>query len=241
MSRKSPRRLQPRWQDRRREQSRTGAPAAQRRLPPPARVTLGVIALALLLTIDDRYPGAIADGRQTSWTAVALAETGEIGQARGRDFTWRRPEGDAVSRYGMAMSLAQVPAAGPRPRSNAATRCWLLAAAVPARPNPVRVPRGVGGGVGDGAARSRAPTAPWLPSCWPRLPRRSPRMRRSTCRNRCRRRPSRSRLRLPSAQSAPPLRDGKPPSAQASRGSRRGSPSSRSRASWWSSRSLSSP
>ena len=111
MSRKSPRRLQPRWQDRRREQSRTGAPAAQRRLPPPARVTLGVIALALLLTIDDRYPGAIADGRQTSWTAVALAETGEIGQARGRDFTWRRPEGDAVSRYGMGMSLAQVPAA----------------------------------------------------------------------------------------------------------------------------------
>jgi hypothetical protein len=68
-------------------------------------------ALALLLTIDDRYAGAIADGRQMAWTAVAIAETGEIGQARGRDFTWSRTAGDAVSRYGMGMSLVQVPAA----------------------------------------------------------------------------------------------------------------------------------
>jgi hypothetical protein len=72
---------------------------------------VALAALVLLLTIDDRYPGAIADGRQMSWTAVAIAETGEIGQARGRDFTWPRAQGDAVSRYGMGMSLAQVPAA----------------------------------------------------------------------------------------------------------------------------------
>ena len=44
-------------------------------------------ALVLLLTVDDRYPGAIADGRQMAWTAIAITETGEIGQARGRDFT----------------------------------------------------------------------------------------------------------------------------------------------------------
>jgi hypothetical protein len=45
-------------------------------------------------------------------TAVAIVETGEIGQARGRDFTFERPEhGDAVSRFGMAMSLLHVPAA----------------------------------------------------------------------------------------------------------------------------------
>ncbi|HXT69537.1 MAG TPA: hypothetical protein VN700_07270 [Vicinamibacterales bacterium] len=45
------------------------------------------------------------------WTAVAMAETGEIGQARGRDLTVPRPEGDSVSRFGLAMSFAQVPAA----------------------------------------------------------------------------------------------------------------------------------
>ena len=45
------------------------------------------------------------------WTAVAIAETGEIGQARDRDFTFARRGGDAVSRYGMGMSFAQLPAA----------------------------------------------------------------------------------------------------------------------------------
>ena len=44
---------------------------------------------------------------------------GEIGQARGRDFTWPRAEGDAVSRYGMGMSLAQIPAAWMAPRIEA--------------------------------------------------------------------------------------------------------------------------
>src|SRR6185437_10405893 len=49
---------------------------------------VALTALVLLLTVDDRYPGAIADGRQMAWTAIAITETGEIGQARGRDFTW---------------------------------------------------------------------------------------------------------------------------------------------------------
>lgn len=81
---------------------------------------VALVGLVLFLTIDDRYPGAIADGRQMSWTAVAIAETGEIGQARGRDFTWPRAQGDSVSRYGMGMSLAQVPAAWLAPRIESA-------------------------------------------------------------------------------------------------------------------------
>jgi hypothetical protein len=71
---------------------------------------LGVL-LVLALLGDDRHVGLVADGRQMIRTAVAIAETGEIGQARGRDFTFDRPGGDAISRFGMATSLLQVPAA----------------------------------------------------------------------------------------------------------------------------------
>jgi hypothetical protein len=70
---------------------------------------LGVLVV-LAAVADDRHVGLIADGRQMIRTAVALAETGEIGQAAGRDFTYERGE-DAVSRFGMATSLLQVPAA----------------------------------------------------------------------------------------------------------------------------------
>src|SRR6187401_787715 len=70
-----------------------------------------VVSLVLFATTADRFPGSTADGRQMIWTAVAIAETGEIGQARGRDLTVPRPDGDSVSRFGLAMSLAQVPAA----------------------------------------------------------------------------------------------------------------------------------
>ena len=73
--------------------------------------TVLVVLLILAALGDDRYVGLIADGRQMIRTAVAIAETGEIGQARGRDFTVARPQGDAVSRFGMATSLFQVPAA----------------------------------------------------------------------------------------------------------------------------------
>lgn len=110
MSRKSPAPPRPRTPDRPRG-SRGTARDTNLRLPRTSWTALALVALALLLTVDDRYAGAIADGRQTTWTAVAIVETGEIGQARGRDFTWRRAEGDAVSRYGIGMSLVQVPAA----------------------------------------------------------------------------------------------------------------------------------
>lgn len=83
----------------------------------PATV-LGVLLL-LAATGDDRHVGLVADGRQMIRTAVALVETGGIGQARGRDFTIERPGGDAVSRFGMATSLLQVPAAVLAPRVEA--------------------------------------------------------------------------------------------------------------------------
>jgi hypothetical protein len=72
-----------------------------------------VVAVLLFLCLigDDRHVGLVADGRQMIRTAIASAETGEIGQARGRDFTLDRAEGDAVSRFGMGTSLLQVPAA----------------------------------------------------------------------------------------------------------------------------------
>ena len=87
-------------------------PAAPR---PPRDWTIAATVLAVLVLLlvigDDRHVGLVPDGRQMIRTAVAITETGEIGQARGRDFTLDRPGGDAVSRYGLAMSLLQVPAA----------------------------------------------------------------------------------------------------------------------------------
>jgi hypothetical protein len=76
--------------------------------------------LLLAAVADDRHVGLVADGRQMIRTAVALVETGGIGQAVGRDFAIERPGGDAVSRFGMATSLLQVPAAWAAPRVEAA-------------------------------------------------------------------------------------------------------------------------
>ena len=69
------------------------------------------VAIVLLATIDDRHAGKVSDGRQMIRTAVAITQTGELGQARGAVWTTPRPEGDAVSRYGIGMTLAQLPAA----------------------------------------------------------------------------------------------------------------------------------
>lgn len=76
------------------------------------------MAAILLLTTDDRHVGRIADGRQMAWTAIAIVETGEIGQAKARDLAFPRDQ-DSVSRFGMGMALAQVPAAWLAPRVEA--------------------------------------------------------------------------------------------------------------------------
>jgi hypothetical protein len=88
------------------------APAPAPRFRPDRALwaATAVVLLLLAAVADDRHVGLIADGRQMIRTAVALVEQGGIGQARGRDFTWER-ETDAVSRFGMATSLLQVPAA----------------------------------------------------------------------------------------------------------------------------------
>jgi hypothetical protein len=110
----------------------TSAPRFDRVL---AGSVLAVLAVLFLLG-DDRHVGLVADGRQVIRTAVALAETGEIGQARGRDFTVDRANGDAVSRFGLAMSLLQLPAA------------WI-APVIEARRGP-------------GSSQSRFLIVPWL-------------------------------------------------------------------------------
>jgi hypothetical protein len=69
-----------------------------------------VVAALLVLTADDRHAGKVSDGRQVIGTAVALAETGELGLAKGAPRAVDR-EADSVSRYGMGASLAQLPAA----------------------------------------------------------------------------------------------------------------------------------
>jgi len=81
----------------------------RRRLPLAAPAVAA--ALLLLATLDDRHVGRAPDERQVIRTAVALAETGQIGQARARDFTFTAPDGRSVSRFGMGMSLVEVPAA----------------------------------------------------------------------------------------------------------------------------------
>jgi hypothetical protein len=87
-----------------------------RRPPEPGflrthRNLLLLVLAVFVLTADDRHAGIVPDGRQMIWTAVAITETGQLGQARGRDFTYPRESGDSVSRFGMGMSLAQIPAA----------------------------------------------------------------------------------------------------------------------------------
>ena len=70
-----------------------------------------VVAGSLAALIDDRHAGQVADGRQMIRTAVAITESGTVGQARDTDFTLPRAGGDAVSRFGMGTSLLQLPAA----------------------------------------------------------------------------------------------------------------------------------
>ena len=119
------------------------------------------VGLALWAGIDAALVGQIADGRQMIFTAVAISEAGSLGQARGRDLTVPRPAGDAVSRYGLGMSLAQVPAAASAPVIEAsrgpgssqwvflvAPFVFVLACGVCA----ARIARDLGGGAGGARA-----------------------------------------------------------------------------------------
>src|ERR1019366_5650602 len=49
------------------------------------------------------------DEQQMLYTAISIAETFELGIARGQTFAIPRPAGDAVSPYGMGLPLLEVP------------------------------------------------------------------------------------------------------------------------------------
>ena len=90
----------------------TSTKAERRSAPRPATLALLASGLVLAVFVDDRQIGQIGDGRQVIQVAVAIAETGGVGLPRGYEaLTLPRPDGDAVTRWGLGMSLAQLPAA----------------------------------------------------------------------------------------------------------------------------------
>lgn len=77
---------------------------------PAGFAALGVLAV-LLATTDGRSYGLIPDGREMLSAGAAVARFFEIGVSRDFVNAPRRPGGDAVSRYGMGLSLVEaVPA-----------------------------------------------------------------------------------------------------------------------------------
>ena len=86
----------------------SGVPLAARR---PLAFALGVAALVLVFTTDERVFGLLTDGQVMTRTGYAMAALGEIGVARGHLVDVVRPAGDAVTRYGMGPSLVRAPVA----------------------------------------------------------------------------------------------------------------------------------
>jgi hypothetical protein len=70
------------------------------------RTALAVLA-CLLATVDGRSYGLIPDGREMLSAGAAVARFLEIGVSRDFANAPRRPGGDAVSRYGMGLSLVE--------------------------------------------------------------------------------------------------------------------------------------
>lgn len=83
------------------------------RRPAPAAF-LAVLAV-LLLTTDERSFGLIPDGQQMLSAAAALSTSGELGVSRDFARAIPREGGDAVSRYGVGLSLVEaIPALAAR-------------------------------------------------------------------------------------------------------------------------------
>ena len=81
-------------------------PLADRR---PVLFALGIGALVIAFTTDERVFGLVTDGQIMTRTAYAMSALGEIGIARGHPVDIARPAGDAVTRYGIGPSLVRVP------------------------------------------------------------------------------------------------------------------------------------
>ena len=75
----------------------------------PLLFALGLSALVLAFTTDERMFGLVTDGQVMTRTAYAMSALSEIGMARGHPVNVVRPAGDAVTRYGMGPSLVRVP------------------------------------------------------------------------------------------------------------------------------------
>ncbi|MGZ6988836.1 MAG: hypothetical protein ACXVH0_07745, partial [Thermoanaerobaculia bacterium] len=79
-------------------------------LPPAPRVGRGVVLavlVVLLATVDTHSYGLIPDGKEMLSASAAVTRFLEIGISRDFVNAPRRPGGDAVSRYGMGLSLAE--------------------------------------------------------------------------------------------------------------------------------------
>ncbi|MFI5120742.1 MAG: hypothetical protein ACHQM4_10025, partial [Thermoanaerobaculia bacterium] len=79
--------------------------------PPPAPRAAPLAAFAVLavlaVTVDTRSYGLIPDGKEMLSAAAAVARFFEIGVSRDFVNAPHRPAGDAVSRYGMGLSLVE--------------------------------------------------------------------------------------------------------------------------------------
>ncbi len=100
--------------------------AGARPAPRAARGAGVFVAVVLLATVDTRAFGLIPDGKEMLSAAGAVARFFEIGVSRDFGNAPRRAAGDAVSRYGMGLSLAEV---------IPATAARLLRAAAPDAPS----------------------------------------------------------------------------------------------------------
>jgi hypothetical protein len=75
--------------------------------PRAVRGSALAVLMVLLATVDTRSYGLIPDGKEMLSASAAVARFLEIGVSRDFVNAPRRPPGDAVSRYGMGLSLAE--------------------------------------------------------------------------------------------------------------------------------------
>ena len=81
--------------------------AAPSPAPRAARGAAFAVLAILVVTVDTRSYGLIPDGKEMLSAAAAVARFFEIGVSRDFVNAPHRPTGDAVSRYGMGLSLAE--------------------------------------------------------------------------------------------------------------------------------------
>jgi len=71
-----------------------------------------LVTVVLVATTDERLFGLVTDGQIMTRTAYSMVSLGELGMARGHAVNRPRPEGDAVTRYGIGPSIVQTIPAG---------------------------------------------------------------------------------------------------------------------------------